>query len=139
MSKMDIYTKSLSYHVKGPQALTEGTDLVHDKNHNGIDDKQENEPKDNVVKKTKKLAKEDIDRLEALFAESDEILEALEEEGIDLDSFFEEAIEEGFQNMSKTKQLIARRRAARRKKTTAGYRQANNKLGARKPGSMQRR
>ena len=40
---------------------TEGTDLKHDKNHNGIDDTDENEPKDNIVTKTKKLAKEATD------------------------------------------------------------------------------
>lgn len=34
----------------------EGTDLKNDKNHNGIDDKDENEPKENTVKKTDKMA-----------------------------------------------------------------------------------
>jgi len=81
---MEFLAKALSLHTKGKDAsflkesaiveakcdccgddpcscpadckckVNEGTDLKHDKNHNGIDDKQEKEPKDNTVKKIEK-------------------------------------------------------------------------------------
>ena len=86
MSNMEFLAKALSLHTKGKDAsflkesaiveakcdccgddpcscpadckckVNEGTDLKHDKNHNGIDDKQEKEPKDNTVKKTEKMS-----------------------------------------------------------------------------------
>lgn len=46
--------------------MKEGTDLKNDKNHNGIDDKDEDEPKDNTVKKTEKMAKEDAEQVDEL-------------------------------------------------------------------------
>lgn len=57
MSNIEYFAKMLGYHTKGREAvLREGTDLKNDKNHNGINDKDEKESKDNTVKKINKMA-----------------------------------------------------------------------------------
>ena len=92
MSNIEFFAEALAYHTKGREAVLRGqadieekkdcgcdcdgpcscaekvkesTDVKNDKNSNGIDDKDENEPKDNVVRKIKKMAKEDTDLDEA--------------------------------------------------------------------------
>ena len=108
MDKMKLYESTLSYHAKGPSALHKPEKIEESKTVTS----------DEIV--------EALEALEAVYEEAIEIQTMLEENGIDIDELFSiseesEEVDEGFQNMSKTKALIARRRAGRRKKLTVGY------------------
>lgn len=85
-----------------------------------------------------------IDALEELYDAAADIQEQLEAVGIDIEEAFRleeeaEEFDEGFAQMSKTKRLIARRRAGRSKKLTAGYQQANNKRYIKKASSLKKK
>ena len=84
-----------------------------------------------------------VSELEELYDRAAEIQDALAEQGIDLDEYFTvsedaEEMDEGIANMSKTKQLIARRKAARRKKLNPTYAQTNNSRRAKSVAQIRR-
>ena len=137
--------------------VKEGADEVNDTNINSIHDKDEDEATDNTVKMTNDIiagkqpytkpiksiyepVKEDLDELlghtEDLYEMVMELDEMLKEEDMSLSEAFhalsedldEDMLDEDFAKMSKTKQLIARRKAGRRKKLTVGYKLNKNKL-----------
>ena len=143
MSNMDFLTNAISYHAKGKEAgfLNEAKDYDkdgkiddHEKDHGKEEDRFEK-----IEKDVKSLKKEEAEVDEAL-TEAEEsalaILEKLTETydeaihlqglleylGYDLDDLFaieedaEEEVQEGFANVSKTKRLIAQRKAAMRRR-----------------------
>lgn len=143
MDKMKIYETALGYHAKGPEALKEAKDKPPfdpdppqkgpRKDEYGNTIKKKNIAKHLAKKGMQSVTEEDIvealEQLEAVYEEAIEIQDILEEIGLDIEEMFtlsEEEVDESFQKMSKTKQLIARRRAGRRKKLTVGY-QINRK------------
>lgn len=142
---------------KDDHNLSEGADEVNDKNINAVHDKDEGEATDNTVKMTNDIiagkqpytkpiksiyepVKEDLDELlghaEDLYEMVMELDEMLKEEDMSLSEAFhalsedldEDMLDEDFAKMSKTKQMIARRKAGRRKKLTVGYKLNKNKL-----------
>lgn len=142
--------------------LSEGADEVNDKNINAVLDKDEDESVDNTVKMTNDIiagktphTKEVKSIYTRVSEEVDELLEhtedlyemvmmldnMLKEEDLSLSEAFhalsedidEDMLEEDFQKMSKTKQMIARRKAGRKKKLTVGYK-IGQKAPAAKPG-----
>jgi len=171
MSNIEFLAKALSLHTKGKDAsflkesavveakcsccgddpcscpsdckckVNEGTDLKNDKNHNGVDDKEEKEPKDNTVKKTEKMSEEALteaeeaavnilEKLETVYDEAIHLQGLLEHLGYDLDDLFaidedaDEEMQEGFANVSKAKRLIAQRKAAMRRRLSQGAKPA---------------
>ena len=145
MDKMDSYEKALSYHAKGASALTEAKEDKKPKESPPFDGpylkKKVATPgkhgygasaakhlaKQGMKKQmTKEETIEALEALESVYEEAIMIQAALEESGIDIDEIFalaekSEDVDEGFGQMSKTKQLIARRKAGMRKKLTVGY------------------
>ena len=112
--------------------VKESTDLKNDKNSNGIDDKDENKDKMADVKKMKEDLDEDyamelIEHAEELYNMTMDLNAMMEEAGLSLSEAFQTFpqdldLEEGFENMSPVKRMIAQKRAGLKKKlTTGGY------------------
>lgn len=142
MDKMKLYSATLGYHVTGKlseSAEKDVKDAPFDGGHPSP--KQHKDAYGNVIK-TKNLAKhlakkglksvteedilEALSELDDIYEMAIELQDVLEEVGINFEELFAieedaEEVDENFQKMSKTKQLIARRRAGRSKKLTPGY------------------
>ena len=91
--------------------------------------------KTSVDEETDVMTEEEVlDMLEEFVEMFDELGDLLEDYGMDIiegfeaisEDFDEDPLEEDFSKMSKTKQLIARRRAGRKKKLTPGYKLKKN-------------
>lgn len=157
MDKMKIYESALRHHVTGVLSESDEQDVkdapfdggkpsskTH-KDEYGNTIKTKNMAKHLAKKGMKSVSEEDIlaalEELDFFYEQAMELQDVLEEAGVDFEDLFsaldEDAVDEGFQSMSKTKQLIARRKAGRSKKLTSGYAQKNNSRRAKKAKSIQ--